>query len=422
MDAYYSDTNNGLHYDLRLDLDPRTHFVSVSGSIAYHSPQHRLERARFYLHRQFNVQRIEGRRVLGYQFETTAEPSHPFLSQAAVLDVYFSPPLRKDETALISFEYQGTLTEWPAESANIISVDWVELGMYLPWFPLQYNGRPTDLTFTLKAFCPSEYQVSSYGRGEMLDGAWYFEWPHPTSDIVFAAGRSLQNFSFESDSNRVTLSAATLPPAAATKLGEDLLWALERFSGWFGRTRPNELTVIESPRKLGGGYARRGIIVLGGLSEGDYADQNAAYLRHLSHEAAHTWWWDAPSATWEDWLNESFAEYSALLVLRERFGAEVFEKFLMRKRERAAGIQPLWGFERGDISTPEKQILVERLLYDKGPLRLHDLAQRIGSQRFLELCRARIWAGVTTTAHLLDLLEELEDADTRGWFEAELKT
>jgi hypothetical protein len=421
MEAYYSDTNNGLHYDLRLDLDPQTHFLSVSGSIAYHSPQNRLERARFYLHRQFAIQRVEGRRVLGYQFETQTTESVPFLAQAAVLDVYFSPPLRRDETVLISFEYQGNLTEWPAESANLISPDWVELGMYLPWFPLQFTDRPTDLTFTLKAYCPSSYQVSSYGRGDMLDGAWYFEWPHPTNDIVFAAGKNLQNYTFESDSNRVTLAISTFSPLAATKLGEDLLWSLERFSGWFGRTRPNELTLIESPRKLGGGYARRGLIVLGGMKEADYLDQHAAYLRYLGHEAAHSWWWEAPTNSWEDWLNESFAEYSALLALRERFGSEVFETFLTRKNERLAGTRPLWEFERSDISTPEKQNLVERLLYDKGPLLLHALAQRIGNQRYLELCRARLWSGVTTTAHLLDLLEELEGGETRGWFETELK-
>lgn len=421
MDAYYSDTNNGLHYDLRLDLDPKSHFLSVSGSIAYHSPQNRLERARFFLHHQFEIQRIEGRRVLGYQFERMASPSHPTLSQAAALDVYFSPPLRLDETVLISFAYQGTLTQWPAETANIVSADWVELGMYLPWFPLQFTDCPANLTFTLKVFCPSQYQVGSYGRGKILDGAWYFEWPHPTSDIVLAAGSSLKNTHFESDSNRVTLSSATLSQTEAAQLGEGLLWTLERYSGWYGRIRPNEMTVIESPRKLGGGYARRGLIVLAGQHNMRLRDEPAAFMRYLGHEAAHGWWWEAPSATWEDWLNESFAEYSALLALRERFGSEVFERFLLRKQERTSGTIPLWGFERRDLSSPEKQTLVERLLHDKGPLLLHALAQRIGNPRYLELCRARLWSGVTNTGHLLDLLEELEDAQTRRWFEAELK-
>ncbi len=417
----YTDTNSGLHYDLRLDIEPKSRFLNVSGSIAYHSPGDRVERARFYLHRQLRIQRLEGRRVLGYQFQIPGDTPLPYQSQAAVLDVYFSPPLRRGETVLLSFEYDGTLTEWPAESANVIGEDWVELGSSFPWFPLQYQNQPSDLTFTLKVNLPGGYQTASYGRGELLGGSWYFNWPHPTSDIVVAVGKTLTSDTFESDSNQVILHTTTLDKKFANQLGEELLWTLDRFSGWFGRTRPRELTVIESPRKLGAGYSRRGLIVLAGVDEQTFLDHQKDHLRRLGHESAHAWWWDAPKETWEDWLNESFAEYSGLLALRERYGNQTFEQSLQQKRERLNGLQPLWEFARSDTSTPEKQTQVERHLYDQGPLLLHELAQRIGSQRFLELCRARLWSGVTATEHLLDLLEELEDAKTRIWFEARLK-
>jgi hypothetical protein len=208
---------------------------------------------------------------------------------------------------------------------------------------------------------------------------------------------------------------------AALSLGEDMLWTLERFSGWFGPIRPAEMNLIVSPRLLGGGYARRGMVVLGGLNDQDYLSQREAYLRYLAHEASHAWWWQAPTDTWEDWLNESFAEYSALLAVRERFGAQVFDRFLEIKRERIPEYQPLWGFDRSDSATPEKQTTIERLLYDKGPLLLHELAGRIGQTRFLELCRGMLWSGVKDTAHFLDLLEELEDTPVREWMESELK-
>jgi hypothetical protein len=418
----YTNTNSGLHYDLRLELDPPNHYIAVTGSLAYHSPQAGLERARFYLHRQFNIQRIEGRRVEGYHFETAPESGIYLLPQAGILDIYFSPSLGKHETVLIQFEYQGIITDWPAESANVVTPGWAELGLYLPWFPFQYNGAPSSLTFTLKVACPPEYHVSSYGPYAQEDGAWYFNWPHLTNDIVVVAGDNLKPHLFESDTNRVFLNSATLNDDTSLKVGEDMLWVLERFSGWFGPTRPAEFTLIESPRSLGGGYARRGMVVLSGLSDHEYLEQREAYLRYLAHEAAHAWWWEAPSGTWEDWLNESFAEYSGLLAVRERNGVEIFEQFLSRKKERSPDALPLWGFDRNDVSTPEKQALVERILYDKGPLLLHALAERIGYQRFLELCRARLWSGVTDTSHFLDLLEEIEDSETRIWMEKLLKT
>ena len=303
----------------------------------------------------------------------------------------------------------------------MITPAWAELGLYLPWFPLQFDNKPSDLTFTLKVITPPGFQVSSFGRSEQLDGAYYFNWPHPTNEIVVAAGPNLQTRLFESETSRVILATSTFGEQATGLLGEDMLWVLERLSGWFGPVRPGEFTLIESPRPLGGGYSRRGMAVLGGLSEEDYLTQRPGFLRYLAHEAAHSWWWEAPTLTWEDWLNESFAEYSALLALRERHGPEIFDRALEKKRERVPEGLPLWEFERADTTTPEKQAVVERLLYDKGPLLLHELAQRISLPRFLELCRARLWSGVTDTEHLLALLEELEDPASRQWLENQLR-
>lgn len=417
----YTDTNSGLHYDLRLQVDPQAGYLSVAGSLAYHSPQPGLERARFYLHNQFNIQRVEGKRVLGYHFEHTGEPQAPSLPQASVLDIYFNPPLGLNETTLIQFSYHGELTDWPAESVNLVTPDWVELGMHLPWYPLQFDGSPSDLTFTLKVTCPPGYQVGGLGTYLENGGEWYFTRTLPTSDIVVAVGRNLETQVFESETNRFILNTSTFGPDAAETLGNDMLWTQERFSGWFGPVRPAEFTLIESPRTLGGGYARQGLIVLGGVNEHEYLDQREAYLRYLAHEAAHAWWWEASDQFWEDWLNESFAEFSALLAIRERFGVESYERFLLRKRDRIPVDIPLWGFDRASASTPDEQAVVERMLYDKGPLLLHNLCERIGYQRFLELCRARLWSGVTSTSHFLDLLEELEDPPTRVWMENQLK-
>jgi len=423
MEQPYSDTNAGLHYDLRLEIDPATQYLAASGSLVYHSPAVRLERARFYLHKQLGLHSLTGRRVLGYHHETDSHSPVSLMPQAAVLDIYFDPPLGQRNTALIQFEYQGHITNWPAESANVVTAEWAELGFNLPWFPFQYDGEPSNLTFTLKVVCPPGYQVSSFGRFANQDGAWFYNWSHPTTDIVVAVGRNLHNRLFESHPNRVFISTTTFSESTATHLGEDMLWTMERFSGWFGPTRPAEFTLIQSPRLLGGGYARRGMVVLSGIEEHDFLSQRQAYHRYLAHEAAHSWWWQAPLDTWEDWLNESFAEYSALLAVRERYGVNIFDRFLERKQERAAGLPPLWGFDRqGGTSTPEKQAAVDRMLYDRGPLLLHALAQRIGSQRFLELCRAMLWSGVTDTAHLLDLLEELEDKSTRQSMEDNLRT
>jgi hypothetical protein len=421
MDTQPSGTAAGLHYDLHLVTDPETQYLDVRGSIAYHAPTAHLERVRFYLHHQFEITRLHGKRVEGYQFMPAGETGLPFLPQAGVLDVYFDPPLRAGETALIEFTYAGAITEWPIESASVVRPDWVELSLYLPWYPYQYSDEPASLTFTLKVTCPPAYQVASFGRPARPGDDWFFEWPYPTSDIVVAVGKDIAEHAFASPPNQVHLHTTTFQDDSAARLGEDLIWTLERFAGWFGPTRPSDFTLIESPRLLGGGYARRGMVVLAGLEERDYLDQREAYLRYLAHETAHAWWWEAPTHSWDDWLNESFAEFSALLAVRERFGDATYNRFLDRKRERDPDELPLWGFDRANVAGPEQQSLVERMLYDKGPLLLSDLAERIGYSRFLELCRAMLWSGVRSSEHFLALLEELENAETSRWMEGRLK-
>lgn len=415
MESAYSDTNAGLHYDMRLEINPPARFVAVSGSLAYHSPQARLERARFYLHHQFEIQRISGRRVLGYHFQPDQRPEVDLLAQAGVLDIYFAPPLGRGETTLIQFEYQGTITDLPAATSSI-TPDWAELGMALPWYPLQYAGQPSTLTFTLKVTAPVGFQTASYGQGFFQDGHWYYSWPHPTSDMVVAVGRTLETQEFAGEPNLALVNTTTFSKLGAERLGQDLLWTMERFSGWFGPTRPAEFTLIESPRGPGGGYARRGLAVLAGVSEPAYLNQREAYFLYLAHQAAHAWWWEAPTTTWESWLNESFAEFSALLAVRERFGDEAFARFLDHKRERSQALPPLWGFERPAELTPTQQAFAERMVLDRGPLLLSQLCERVGYNRFLEFCRAMLWSGVTETAHLVELLKEIEDPATGDWF------
>jgi len=43
----------------------------------------------------------------------------------------------------------------------------------------------------------------------------------------------------------------------------------------------------------------------------------------------------------EDWLNESFAEYSALMAVRELFGTGRFQNIIAGKRKRSEGMPPI---------------------------------------------------------------------------------
>lgn len=79
-----------------------------------------------------------------------------------------------------------------------------------------------------------------------------------------------------------------------------------------------------------GGYSRKNFITLNSGSFNEYI------LRNTAHEISHFWWNKAPVESWHDWLNESFAEFSALQYLRHARGEEAYAKRVEMYRERRA--------------------------------------------------------------------------------------
>jgi hypothetical protein len=78
---------------------------------------------------------------------------------------------------------------------------------------------------------------------------------------------------------------------------EDASSILACYDRWFLGKVPKDISIIQSPREKGGGYARRGLIVLGGLNDRQYVDLREAYGRYLGHEIAHLWWWKAETSS-----------------------------------------------------------------------------------------------------------------------------
>ena len=169
-----------------------------------------------------------------------------------------------------------------------------------------------------------------------------------------------------------------------------------------------------------GGYARPGLIILGGLEDEGYSEHREGWFRYVSHEAAHLWWTGAPVDSWEDWLNESFAEYVALLAIREVFGEQSYQRRLDEKRDRSEGVPEIWGLKRNG-STEEENREIEIVLYSKGPVLLGELSDKITDSRFIGLCREMVSQEATSTQQFLDLLRNRESSEVSDWFEKMLR-
>lgn len=417
---------NEYHFlQLNAQLEPLTGNLSVSGNIDFYARQETAT-LEILLHRDLKITGLHGDNIDSYACEN-GKPPAPWLAEAAILKIKLKHPVSQGDRVSFAINYGGRIgivSEW---ETNRISPEWVELGLYAPWFPLPAGNElfTYELAMTMN---PPEYGFVSSGEGrkgaaeEYRDGhtRWIVRSTQPVSDIVLLAAPRIYSKSSGSD-GRIEVfytdpgheSIASIILEASEKLVAHYMkqyqYQESDMDGYF--------KIMLAPRSVGGGYVRPGLMVLSEVSETDYHKHEKAYAHWFAHEIAHLWWFRAPSYCWEDWLNESFAEYAAVMAMRDFYGADVFESILTKKRDKTANTPCIMGIERNNEAAVE-------VLYDKGPLVLHELETRMELRRkglFVDFLRAALKDKIVSTAQLLDLLAAMAGPEDAKWLEDRLK-
>ncbi len=223
------------------------------------------------------------------------------------------------------------------------------------------------------------------------------------------ASRDLKSKVYSDHEVEIQLDYTNLSEAGSDSTINDGKFAFNLFKGAYGRLDHAYQKIVIGPYKEGGGYSRKHFICM----------PANAYSQRLSfgnaHEIAHFWWTNAPSDSWEDWLNEAFAQYSALLFIRERFGESSFDRLINGYKEETAGSPPVWGIDR---QAPEAY----NVLYLKGSLILSELEQKLGKDLFIDLMNMIYQEKIGATEDLLKLIRTEASEEIADWLENKLKT
>jgi hypothetical protein len=231
-----------------------------------------------------------------------------------------------------------------------------------------------------------------------------------------AAGQLMVTPNWTAHTGRVRSSElipipAPPPPSSTARLdslASEIGSALEWMAGLFGPPPLKSLTVSPIPGNFGQGFP--GLLYLSTISFLNEKDrpvnyqtpyQNAFYSEILhAHETAHQWWGNlVTSATYrDDWLQEAFSNYSALLVLERKKGAKALETTLEEYRrellmpvgetkgvtvEQAGPIT--WGLRLQNTATIDPWRVI---IYNKGSWIMHMLRRRMGDDQFLAMLGA----------------------------------
>lgn len=410
--------HNVNHYNVRLNIFPENRYLEVKGKLIYISPEPLCDSAIFYLHKQFNIKSVSGKDVAGYKFYTSPDSSLITNPDARILHIYFNRMLNKGEQSELEFEYSGEISEIHNLSQNTVTKEWTEIGFDLPWYP--YNKRHGEFTFDLQVNCTNGYIVGASGQFINNDTAYDFKSENPVNDITVIISKKLKEINTEGKDFNISLYYSDISDSAAKDINNNLNWIMRELTNRFGEDGGKNLTVLQSMRDIGGSYSNLGMISLSQLYDSTYNDNSIKYFMRLSHGAAKLWWWQA-AHDWNDWMNEGFAEFSALLLVKEKFGENIFRKILIEKEDSLAGLPPVWMFNREHLYDKKLFTDANKIMNVKIPVLLFHLYKKIGSENFYKLCREMITNDVSSTIIFLRLLEQREGRVTTEWFEDRLR-
>ncbi len=395
------------HYDVELTLLPEEQYISVTGS--WKIPlERRNGTIEFYLHKQLEMQQLllNGKDIHRLSVDESDIPYMPDAKKYTIKTVKIFKRI-----ATISFNYSGRITEWNEWSASVIGEDWTEMGLSFPWYP--YSTAHNPFSYEVEVLTEGNYCTFMMGRETRDEYHAIYRTESPTNDMVVCVAKDLKTISSNIYRCNFKLAHTSFSEEFTDTLASDIEAILGLFNNWFPPGN-NKICLVESMRKKGGAYTRLGGIYLPAFDESDYLELRKHYTWYLAHEIAHLWWYRANSNTWEGWLNESFAEYSALMVLRELHGQEYFNEWIEAKEQKAEGTAPVWQLNcNGDQAYT--------ILYDKAPLLLYELEQKAGAHSFELFMWSLIRHKVSTTEEFLNILEEREGKEMSDWFLNRLK-
>ena len=118
--------------------------------------------------------------------------------------------------------------------------------------------------------------------------------------------------------------------------------------------------------------------------------------------------------SWHDWLNESFAEFSALQYIRHARGEKAYAAYIDAYRKETRHIRPIWVL----TATTAKRILPS---IGKGQYYSPTLLVRVGEEPFFNFLAGVIQDHITDTFGFPGFCGKRLGRKNRDWIEKRLK-
>lgn len=390
------------HYDVALALSPRHDTLKATAVITLPAGQARGEQV-FILADRFHIRSADAGAGVKVRVSPTGQP-FPHLQQVAV-------SFAKDRAAAgrIRIVYDGPL-DGGAGFDKISQDGFLEFRIDAFWLPTRNDIGLAYSADTHVTGLPAGMNVAAQGRVRQQGREAWMHRAVPDIDLAFVVIGGLKQVSAPG----VDFHAADLDSPLVKTFRRHAVDAAAFHQAMLGPMPGGPMQIVVVPRTSGSDYQRAGYIL---LSHRKYPGQITARedeikrAHHVAHELAHAWWSLGSPVTEDDWLNESFADYSGLRYVESVFGAEARQGVLDEARADAEKAGPVIGAGRPS----------QAALYAKGPALLFDLDARIGRAK-MDRLMARIGRHrPRRTAEFLQALAEAAGRPVADDFEKRLR-
>lgn len=390
------------HYDIKVKFNVPKRILEVAGTVNLHL--NNQDSITFALWKNTDIKSItiDGKSV-DYSFDTIGKSPIYYIPNGGRLTI---KNIEKKEEVPIHFVYtcdMKNVTGW----AKSFSEEWIELGFYTAWYPVHNASK--KFTSSLIVSIDKSFIVSGSGIVTRKGEDWEIKHSWPVFDNVIIASKDLKTKEIREDNIALDLVYTAFPEKDLDSVSIKCKEVYEFFSSIFGKPEGSYMKFVINPLEGVGGYGR---IKYFSLKAKGF---NLYLKKGMAHEMAHFWWHYAETTTWEDWLNEAFAEYSMLLYLREKDNKEEYKKNIEQYKSWTVNSRPIWGVDR---DAPEAY----DALYNKGSLILLEFENKIGTENFFNFLKTVVNKKISNTSDFLKLVELKLSKEDRDWFENKLKS
>lgn len=283
----------------------------------------------------------------------------------------------------VKISYSGKISGWH----NIITDGIIELNRYGVWFPCEVSCE-TERFVTVSG-CGDHFLVNGESDGSL----WRYSAGEWDMNIILYKKSIMQTVSGKYIS--IYFADSSLAEAAEFSKGifEDVLdyYTKELFRREYCGSH-TKMACLYPALTSGGAYKRDGLIVCitPGTDEKEAITVNA-------HELAHEWCTGADVGSWEDWLNETTAEWSMLLYCLDRNKTDIFNKMIAEHIEKYPELPTI---KTADGSRPEG-------VHTKGTVVFYELYKAFGAETIKSVIRLFADIKVKTTENLLEKMEAI---------------